>query len=163
MPMSDSTSAELTSQQGIVSASARKSEAPCGIFYLLDSFEIGGTESQAVELALRMAQAGHRVTLGVLRAQGPLLERLRGSAVGVEIFHPRGGLDSPRGLFALFRLSRYLRRYRFDVVHTHDLWSNLMGVTAAKLAGVPVIVSSQRDLSHERGCGGFRMFRAWCW
>ena len=34
-------------------------------------------------------------------------------------------------------------------MHAHDLWSNLIAVPAAKLAGVPVIVSSQRDLSHD--------------
>jgi glycosyltransferase involved in cell wall biosynthesis len=118
------------------------------VFYLVDSFDVGGTETQAVELALRIGAAGYEVTLGSLRAQGPLLERLRGTAVVVEEFHPRGGIDSPRGIYQLLRLSWFLRRGRFDVVHTHDLWSNLMGVPAARLAGVPVIVSSQRDLAH---------------
>jgi len=129
------------------------------VFYLVDSFEIGGTETQAVELALRMSQAGHTVTMGALQAKGPLLDRLRGSEVAVEQFYPRGGLDSPRGLLEVLRLGRYLRRHRFDVVHTHDLWSNLMGVVAAKLARVPAIVCSQRDLSHDAWYQGAR--RAW--
>ena len=131
----------------------------CRVFYFVDSFEIGGTETQAVELALRMSQGGHAVTMGALQAKGPLLDRLRGSAVAVEQFYPRGGLDSTRGLLEVLRLSRYLRRHRFDVVHTHDLWSNLMGVVAAKLARVPAIVSSQRDLSHDVWYQGAR--RAW--
>ena len=118
------------------------------VFYLLDSFDVGGTETQAVELALRMTAAGYEVTLGSLRAQGPLLERLRSAPVVVKEFHPRGGIDSPQGIYQLLRLSWFLRRGRFDVVHTHDLWSNLMGVPAARLAGVPAIVSSQRDLAH---------------
>jgi L-malate glycosyltransferase len=33
-------------------------------------------------------------------------------------------------------------------VHTHDLWSNLLGVPAARLAGVRAIVSSRRDLAY---------------
>ena len=131
----------------------------CRVFYFVDSFEIGGTETQAVELALRMSQGGHAVTMGALQAKGPLLDRLRGSAVAVEQFYPRGGLDSARGSLEVLRLSRYLRRHRFDVVHTHDLWSNLMGVVAAKLARVPAIVSSQRDLSHDVWYQGAR--RAW--
>jgi glycosyltransferase involved in cell wall biosynthesis len=129
------------------------------VFYLVDSFEIGGTETQAVELALRMSQAGHTVTMGALQAKGPLLDRLRGSEVAVEQFYPRGGLDSPHGLLEVLRLGRYLRRHRFDVVHSHDLWSNLMGVVAAKLARVPAIVCSQRDLSHDAWYQGAR--RAW--
>jgi glycosyltransferase involved in cell wall biosynthesis len=41
-----------------------------------------------------------------------------------------------------------LRRGHFDVVHAHDLWSNLLAIPAARLAGVPVIISSRRDLAH---------------
>lgn len=160
MSSSSSTSTEQLASQG-VSPRSTPGQTAAGrrVFYLLDSFEIGGTEMQAVDLALSMARAGHRVTLGVLRAGGPLIEKLRGSAVSVEVFRPRGGLDSPRGVLALLSLSRYFRRHRFDVVHTHDLWSNLMGVVAAKLAGVPAIVSSQRDLSHDAWYRGWR--RAW--
>lgn len=118
------------------------------VFYLLDSLNVGGTESQAVELARRISVAGYDVTLGCLRAEGPLLERLKETPVALREFHPRGGLDSPGGLYQLLRLSWFLRRERFDIVHTHDLWSNLLGVPAARLAGTPAIVSSRRDLGH---------------
>ncbi len=119
------------------------------IFYLLDSLNIGGTETQAVELARRMDPAKYDVTLACLRKAGPLLERLNGSSVNVVEFHPKGGIDSPRGLYQLARMVAFLRRGKFDVVHAHDLWSNMIGVVAGKLAGVPVIVTSQRDLSHD--------------
>ena len=118
------------------------------VFYLVDSLNVGGTETQAVELALRLPVSEYEVTMGCLRAEGPLLEKLRGSAVNVREFHPSGGLDSAAGLYELIKLAGYLRRERFRVVHTHDLWSNLMGVPAARLAGVPAIVSSRRDLAH---------------
>jgi L-malate glycosyltransferase len=118
------------------------------VFYLVDSLDVGGTESQAVELARRIPRAGYDVTLGCLRARGPLLERLRGTEVVLREFHPAGGIDTPGGLYQLLRLSWFLRRGRFDIVHTHDLWSNLLGVPAARLAGVRAIVSSRRDLAH---------------
>jgi glycosyltransferase involved in cell wall biosynthesis len=118
------------------------------VFYLVDSLNIGGTETQAVELALRIPEAGYDVTLGCLRARGPLLQRLQGTDVEVQEFYPKGGMDSPAGLYQLLRLSWFLRRKKFDVVHTHDLWSNLLGVPAARLAGVHAIVSSRRDLAH---------------
>jgi glycosyltransferase involved in cell wall biosynthesis len=114
----------------------------------VDSLNVGGTEIQAVELARRISTADYDVTLGCLRAQGPLLERLHGSSVDVREFHPKGGIDSPAGLYQLLRLSWFLMREKFDVVHTHDLWSNLLGVPAARLAGVKAIVSSRRDLAH---------------
>jgi len=118
------------------------------VFFLLDSLHVGGTETQAVELALRLSVLPYEVTLGCLHMQGPLLEKLRGSAVRVREFRPQGGLDSPAGIYQLLRLAAFLRRERFDVVHTHDLWSNLMGVPAGRLAGVRAIISSRRDLAN---------------
>jgi len=129
------------------------------VFYLLDSLNVGGTETQAVELARRMPAAGYQVTLGCLRAQGPLLQKLAETPVVLQEFHPDGGIDSLAGIYQLLRLSRFLRKKKFDIVHTHDLWSNLMGVPAARLAGVPAIVSSRRDLAHFDWYQGKR--RAW--
>ena len=118
------------------------------VFFLVDSFEIGGTETQAVELALRLDPARYAVTLGCLRMSGPLLAKLNGSTVSVMEWKAGGGVNSARGMYQILRLARFLRRGRFDVVHAHDLWSNLFAIPAAWLARVPVIISSRRDLAH---------------
>jgi glycosyltransferase involved in cell wall biosynthesis len=118
------------------------------VFFLVDSFEIGGTETQAVELALRLDSANYAVTLGCLQMRGPLLTKLHGSTVTVMEWVARGGVNSPRGIYQILRLARFLRRERFQIVHAHDLWSNLMAIPAARLARVPVVISSRRDLSH---------------
>lgn len=118
------------------------------VFFLLDSLQIGGTETQAVELALRLDPALYSVTLGCLQLRGPLLQKFHGSKVSLVEFHVDGGIDSPNGIYQILRLANFLRKNRFDVVHAHDLWSNLMGIPAARLAGVPAIISSRRDLSH---------------
>jgi glycosyltransferase involved in cell wall biosynthesis len=118
------------------------------VFFLLDSFEIGGTETQAVELALRLASAGYRVTMGCLLMRGPLLARLQVSEISVLEFNARG-VASPSGLYQILRLAGILRGGRFEIFHAHDLWSNLIGIPAARLARVPVVISSQRDLSHQ--------------
>jgi glycosyltransferase involved in cell wall biosynthesis len=118
------------------------------VLFLLDSLNVGGTETQAVELATRLDQARYAVTLGCLRARGPLLEKLTGSAVDLQEFYPKGGFDSPGGIYQMLRLALFLRRGGFQIVHTHDLYANLLGIPAAVLARVPVIISSQRDLAH---------------
>ena len=118
------------------------------VFFLVDSLEIGGTETQAVELALRLDPADYAVTLGCLRMRGPLLAKLEGTAVSVMEWHVRGGVNSPNGMYQIFRLARFLRHNCFDVAHMHDLWSNLLGIPAARLARVPVVISSRRDLAH---------------
>ena len=139
MPTAEATPAEAA--HGSLQAQRRK------VFHLVDSLNVGGTETQAVELALRMPTS-YSITLGCLSARGPLLDRLKGSTVRIEEFHPKGGLDSIGGCYEMLRLAAYLRRERFEVVHCHDLWSNLMGVPAARMARIPAIISSQRDLSH---------------
>jgi glycosyltransferase involved in cell wall biosynthesis len=118
------------------------------VFFLLDSFEIGGTETQAVELALRLDRSRYAVTLGSLQMSGPLLAKFEGSHVSVMEWSTRGGVNSPGGIYQILRLARFLRRGRFDVVHAHDLWSNLLAIPAARLARVPVVISSRRDLAH---------------
>jgi L-malate glycosyltransferase len=118
------------------------------VFFLLDSLNLGGTETQAVELATRLDPERYQVTLGCIRARGPLLAKLAGSAVSVREFHPQGGFDSLHGMYQMVRLAMFLRRGGFQIVHTHDLYSNPMGISAAVLARVPVIISSQRDLAH---------------
>jgi len=120
------------------------------VFFLVDSFHFGGTETQAVELACRLDSARYEVTLGCLRKEGPLLAKMDASAVQVIEFHPTGGIDSLNGLKQLLRLTFFLHRGGYDIVHTHDLWSNLMGIPAAKMARVPAVICSQRDLSHDK-------------
>ena len=126
----------------------RRGRYPRKVFFLLDSFNIGGTETQAVELARRLDPAQYAVTLGYIKPDGPLIDKLRGTSVALTQFRPKRGVDSPSGVYEILRLAAFLRRGRFDIVHTHDLWSNLLGVPAAWLARVPAVISSRRDLAH---------------
>jgi glycosyltransferase involved in cell wall biosynthesis len=144
---------------GEVSAGAQKQQRrpePWRVFFLLDSFMIGGTETQAVELARRLDPARYHVTVGCLRREGPLLERLAGTNLPIVHVDMGGGIDSPSGMFTVLRLARLLRRGRFQILHAHDLWSNLVGMSAAILARVPVRITSQRDLSHDAWYGTYR-------
>jgi L-malate glycosyltransferase len=144
---------QTVSSQAADSGDRKQSSAgPSGerrrVFFLVDSFEIGGTETQAVELALRLDPARYAVTLACLQMRGPLLAKLDGSSVSVMEWNAGGGVNSPRGIYQILRLARFLRHARFDIVHAHDLWSNLIAIPAARLARVPVIISSRRDLAH---------------
>src|SRR5437016_3930993 len=80
------------------------------VFLLVDSLQLGGTEKQAAELARGLDPARYQVTLGCLRARGPLLGRLQSSAVEVVEFYPQGGVDSLRGIYQVIRLAMFLRR-----------------------------------------------------
>lgn len=118
------------------------------VLYMVDSLNVGGTETQMVHAACRLHARHYQVTVGCLRARGPLREILRRAGIAVVEFPPQGTLLSLSGIYQLLRLARFVRRRRFQIVHSHDLWSNLMCVPASWLARAPVIISSRRDLAH---------------
>ena len=117
------------------------------VLYLVDTLNVGGTESQLVQVALRLHSTSHHVTVGCLRAEGPLLEVLKGAGIPVVEFRKEKTLVSLNGAYQLLRLAIFLRRKRFHVFHAHDLWANLLGVPAARLARTPIIISSRRYLA----------------
>jgi glycosyltransferase involved in cell wall biosynthesis len=115
---------------------------------MVTSLEVGGSEHQMVEVASRQSARGYRVIVGCLSSKGSFIEVFRRAGICVIEFNPKGGLFRPRGIFQLLRLTWFLLKHPFDIVQTHDLYSTLLGVPAAWLARVPLILSCRRDLSH---------------
>src|SRR5438105_3403235 len=76
-------------------------KVPRRIFFLLDSFMVGGTETQAVELARRLSVAGHQLTMGCLRKEGPLLARVTGTPIKIMQVDLGSGIDSPSGILGV--------------------------------------------------------------
>jgi glycosyltransferase involved in cell wall biosynthesis len=113
------------------------------VFYFVETLNVGGTETQLVQTALRL-HSRHNVTVGCLCAEGPLLQTLQRAGIAVVEFRKGKTLLSARGLYQLLRLAIFLRKRRFHVVHAYDLMANLLGVPAAWLARVPIIISSRR-------------------
>lgn len=116
------------------------------VLHLIDSFEQGGTERQAVQLARLLSESGrHRVSVACLDGRGvlrPEAERISGG--GIEEY-PLTSFRDRNALAQLRRLARFLRERRVEVVHTHGFYTNTFGVAAAALARVPARVASRRE------------------
>ena len=113
-----------------------------GLFLMTNSFETGGSEHQFTMVARSLSLVAFRVHVGCIQRRGPLLD---------ESLHPAqfplcGRLYGLSSLWTRFRLAAYLRRNRLTIAHAFDFYTNLTLIPAAKLAGVPVIVGSQRQL-----------------
>lgn len=116
------------------------------VLMFIQSLELGGSEKQCVEMARLLGRNGFAVTVGCMRRAGPLRRTI--AEAGIELVEfPVGSLLRPSTLIQMLRLARFLRSRKFDVVQTNDLYANLFAIPAARFAGVPVLVSSQRDLS----------------
>ena len=108
--------------------------------YCIDSLDIGGTELNAVRTVEALDRRRFQVTVFHLHETGPL--RARYEALGLQLLHlPIGPLYSLRTAAQGVRFLRLLRREAIEVVHTHDLYTNIFAAPLARLAGCRVIAS----------------------
>src|SRR5215469_15357944 len=113
---------------------------PVRVGYCIDSFDVGGTELNAVRTVEALDRRRFHLTVFHLHETGPL--RARYEALGLRLVHlPIGRLYSPRTAGQGVRLLRLLRREGIEVVHTHDVYTNIFAVPWARLAGCRVIAS----------------------
>lgn len=122
---------------------------PIDIVEFTNSFYLGGTEGQVVEL-LRALPDRYRIRVAVLQAAGPLLEEVRQLGFAPRAFPPHGSLAHPNTALQIARIVRWLRQEKIQLIHVHDFFSTLLAVPAAKLAGCKVVVG-RLDLGHWHG------------
>jgi L-malate glycosyltransferase len=114
-----------------------------------DSLSLGGTEGQFVEVACGLDRARWDVRVTCLRAVGALRARL--DAANLSAWScGRGSFRSPRFVLAVWTLARYMRTHRIRLVHCFDFYSDVLGIIAARIARVPAIIASQRELGDLR-------------
>jgi glycosyltransferase involved in cell wall biosynthesis len=131
------------------------------LFLMIDSFETGGSERQFVGLAQSLNRTAFDVHMGCIQRRGALLDGLG----RVPEFPLGGSLYGLNSWWTRLRLAQYLRRNRIEVAHAFDFYTNLTLIPAARLAGVPVVIGSQRQLgdllSHSKCRAQAAVFR-WC-
>jgi glycosyltransferase involved in cell wall biosynthesis len=118
------------------------------VLIFANSFRIGGSERQAVELVKRLDRSMFDVVIACFRRDGSLAQELAGAGT-VEVF-PVNGFLSKSGLHQAYRFSRLLRRTRIQIVQCFDFYSNVFAIPLARLAGAPVILASRRDEASMR-------------
>ena len=110
------------------------------IGYCIDALEVGGTELNAVRTLEAFDRERFEFTVFHLHKDGAL--RPRYEAAGVRMVHlPIARLYSPRTVREGWRFAHLLRRHGIQIVHTHDLYTNIFAVPWARLAGRRVLAS----------------------
>src|SRR6266446_1905025 len=71
--------------------------------------------------------------------------RLERAGVRIELIDLARMLNPLRDLRALLRLATFIRRERFDIVHTHMSKGAMIGGLAGRLGGAPVIVATAHN------------------
>jgi L-malate glycosyltransferase len=114
------------------------------VLIFANSFRIGGSERQAVELFKRLDRSRFEPILACFQKDGPLLEELPGSCGEVQAF-PLSGFFNLTALRQAWRFLALLRRSRVQIVQCFDFYSNVFAIPLARIAGVPVIMGCRRE------------------
>ena len=121
------------------------------VLQLIGSFHQGGSERQAVGLTgLLHKDTAYNVFIAVLNDEGVLREEVE--HFGFKTF-PEFRLTSFYDVNFLRQLQncvKFLRENKIEIIHTHDFYTNVFGILAARLARVPVKIASKRETGGMR-------------
>ena len=116
------------------------------ILIFTNSFRIGGSERQALELFRNMDRTKFDLRLASFSTDGPLATLLPCPMDDVQVY-PLTGFYRKSCLDQARRFYRYLTAERIEVVQCFDFYSNLFAIPVARLAGVPIILGARREES----------------
>jgi glycosyltransferase involved in cell wall biosynthesis len=126
-------------------------QQPLRIAYVVKSMAVGGSQTHLTQVLRLLDRDRFDPVLYCLTGEGVLLETVRGLGVPTQAPAARLGFKGSAVVTRVLTLARALRQQRADVVHNYLLRANLIGSLAARLARVPVVLSSKRGCHERRG------------
>ena len=118
-----------------------KVQVPCmKIAHVVDSMEVGGAETLVLQMCRLQREQGHDPCVYAVAALGALGEQMREEGFAVQPNVGRHLPDATRNFFRIFKESRP------GVVHLHNPTPTIYAAMAARMAGVPSIISTRHSL-----------------
>lgn len=109
---------------------------------MINTLETGGTERQFTVLSQSLGTPPFQLHLGCIRRHGPMVAEIG----EIPEFWLGGSLFGWQSVATRMRLSRHLRKERVQVAHAFDFYTNLTLIPAARLARIPVVIGSHRQV-----------------
>ncbi|MEJ7607880.1 MAG: glycosyltransferase family 4 protein [Bryobacteraceae bacterium] len=128
------------------------------VLLVAQSLGAGGSERQLTEIAKALDRSQFDPRVACFRPGGIRTQELESAGVPVLSF-PFTSLRSWQALHSLHQLKLYLREERIEILHGFDPPANMFAVPVARLAGTPVVLSSQRSLRSLRSPRQRRVLR----
>ena len=127
----------MSERERVVSRSLR-------IAMMLESDGPGGAETMVLRLSEELRRRGHFI-LPVSRAHGNgwLGSQFRQAGFTSEVYH----LNSPIDPGCVRRLIALFRKYEIDTVHSHEFTTSVYGAAAARILGLPHVVTMHGGLT----------------
>jgi glycosyltransferase involved in cell wall biosynthesis len=113
-------------------------DRPLRIAMMLESDGPGGAEVMVLRLSDELRRRGHFVLpIGPAGRTGWLADQFRRHGFSPEVYHLRAPID-PGGIRDLVRL---FRRFRIDIVHSHEFTMAVYGAAASRILGLPQVLT----------------------
>jgi len=124
------------------------------VLQLIDSFNQGGSERQALQLTRLLVESGRfKVHLACLSPEGFLRDSINDLDLGEIPSFPLNSFYDQNAVRQLRRFVRWLKSSHIDILHTHDFYTNVFGMAGGALARLPVRVASMRETAGMRSAG----------
>ena len=111
------------------------------IAHVVDTLEVGGLETIVQQMSRLQRERGHVPCVYAVGTLGSLGEQMLREGFEVRANVGRHLPDSVRSFFKIFRTTR------FDVVHLHNQTPTIYAAAAARMAGVPTVISTRHSLA----------------
>ena len=118
---------------------------PINVYKFVTRFGWGGTEMQVLGLAEQFDPARHNLAFGCLRRDGGAEPGNEDQGWSITEF-PLSRFASATAGRQMLRLVRELRMHKTQVLHSYNFYANVFSIPAARMAGVPCIIASIRDM-----------------
>lgn len=109
------------------------------VLHVITGLDAGGAE---IQLSLILKYTRHDSDVVTLYNPGPVAEQIRAGGASVRDIGMRRNTE----LRALLRLRSIIAEGRYDVVHTHLYRSQIYARPAARLAGTPVVLTTEHSI-----------------
>jgi glycosyltransferase involved in cell wall biosynthesis len=133
------------------SAAGHQQSAAIPIVFLVPQLTVGGTENQLSELVVRLNRELFRPAVWCPGPWGPVGDRMMEANIPV----CRIRLSSRRPI-SFARSVRWLRKMQPQIFHSFSYGEDAHDVLAARLAGIPIFLTSRRNIRHWNPDGRVR-------
>jgi len=143
-----------------MSNSLQQPRSPLVAVVVISDLEFGGAQRQVVELANSMNENHCQVHVVSLADYVPLADSLKNRQERFKFILRRARFD----FSVVFRLARFLRQVRADIVHSYLFDATIAARLAGRLARRPVVIDTERNTDYvlkRKEAIAFRLTR-WC-
>ena len=124
------------------------------ILYIHHTFRAHSYNSLLLDFASRVNRERFEILVCCLRDNGPYEKIFRDFGLQVKNFKMRTVFD----FWVIFKIAGFIKKNRIDIVSTANFPADVYGRISAKLAGIPIILSTMHRFEDHKQERNYRLF-----